>query len=66
MRMDDSRLLNQVFCSEVDSGKRKQGEQSKCYKDTLKNSLELVTTQLKDGSHWQATMQYGDKTSIKE
>ena len=39
MRMEDSRLPKQVFCSELASGKRKQGGQRKRYKDTLKNSL---------------------------
>ena len=39
MRMEDSRLPKQVFCSELAIGKRKQGGQRKRYKDCLKRSL---------------------------
>ena len=39
MRMEDSRLPKQVFCSELAVGKRKQGGQRKRYKDCLKRSL---------------------------
>ena len=39
MRMEDSHLPKQVFCSELAIGKRKQGGQQKRYKDYLKRSL---------------------------
>ena len=39
MRMQDSRLPKQLFCSELVRGTRKQGGQTKRYKDTLKQSL---------------------------
>ena len=41
MRMEDSPLPKQVFCSEMASGKRKQGGQRKRYKDCLKKSLRV-------------------------
>ena len=39
MRMENSRLSKQVFCSELAMGKRKQGGQRKRYKDCLKKIL---------------------------
>ena len=39
MRMEDSRLPKQIFCSELPRGTRRQGGQTKRYKDSLKNSL---------------------------
>jgi len=39
MRMEDSRLPKQLFCSEIARGTRKQGGQIKRYKDSLKQSM---------------------------
>ena len=39
MRMEDSRLPKQIFCSELAGGTRRQGGQTKRYKDGLKQSL---------------------------
>ncbi|XP_063594968.1 uncharacterized protein LOC134771946 [Penaeus indicus] len=39
MRMEDSHLPKQLFCSELSRGSRKQGGQIKRYKDSLKQSL---------------------------
>ena len=39
MRMEFSRLPKQIFCSELARGTRRQGGQTKRYKDSLKNSL---------------------------
>ena len=41
MRMEDSRLPKQIFCSELAGGTRRQGGQTKRYKDSLKNSARL-------------------------
>ena len=38
MRMEDNRLPRQIFCSELACGIRRQGGQTKRYKDFLKNS----------------------------
>ncbi|KAL8580199.1 hypothetical protein ACOMHN_049259 [Nucella lapillus] len=38
MRMEDSRLPKQIFCSELAQGTRRQGGQIKRYKNSLKNS----------------------------
>ena len=39
MRMEDSRLPKQLFCSELARGTRRQGGQIKRYKDSLKQSI---------------------------
>ena len=38
-RMPDKRLPKKVFYGELQEGKRSQGSEKKCYKDTLKASL---------------------------
>ena len=39
MRMEDSCLPKQIFCSELARSTQRQGGQTKHYKDSLKNSL---------------------------
>ena len=39
IRMEDNRLPKQLFCSELASGTRRQGGQTKRYKDSLKQAL---------------------------
>ena len=69
MRMEDSRLPKQLFCSELARGTRKQGGQIKRYKDSLKQSMracnipivgweELATNR----SAWRQSTRLGVKT----
>ena len=51
MRMEDSRLPKQIFCSELARGTRRQGGQTKRYKDSLKNSLCACDTPVKGWAH---------------
>ena len=65
--MPDERLPKKVFYSELQEGKRSQGDQKKRYKDTLKASLKDFDKPI--GS-WQQTLhrsdQSGDVSSTKE
>ena len=51
MRMEDSRLSKQIFCSELARGTRRQGGQTKRYKDSLKNSLRACDIPVKGWEH---------------
>ena len=51
MRMEDNRLPKQIFCSELACGTRRQGGQTKRYKDSLKNSLRACDTPVKGWEH---------------
>ena len=56
--MPDERLPKKVFYGELQEGKRSQGGQKKCYKDTLKASLKDFDTPI--GS-WEQTAQERSK-----
>ena len=69
MRMEDSRLPKQVFCSELAIGKCKQGGQRKRYKDCLKRSLRACNIPIpgweslaKDRVAWRQETQNGITT----
>ena len=51
MRMEDSRLPKQIFCSEPARGTRRQGGQTKRYKNSLKNSLRACDIPVKAWEH---------------
>ena len=52
MRMEGSRLPKQIFCSEVARGtRRRQGSQTKRYKDSLKNALRACDIPVKGWGH---------------
>ena len=51
MRMEDSRLPKQSFCSELAHGTRRQGGQTKRYKDSLKNSQRACDIPVKGWEH---------------
>ena len=55
MRVEDSRLPEQIFCSELAGGTRSGGEggggQTKRYKDSLKNSLRACDIPVKGWEH---------------
>ena len=63
MRMEDSRLPKQIFCSELARSTRRQGGQTKRYKDSLKNSLCACDIPVKGWEHlaalggWQPTVE---------
>ena len=63
MRMEDSCLPKQIFCSELARSTRRQGGQTKRYKDSLKNSLHNCDIPVKGWEHlaalggWQPTME---------
>ena len=48
MRMEDNRLPRQIFCCELACGTRRQGGQTKRYKDFLKNSRRACDIPVKD------------------
>ena len=50
-RMEDSRLSKQIFCSELARGTRRQGGQTKRYKDSLKNALRACDIPVKGWGH---------------
>ena len=65
MRMEDSHLPKQI-CSELARGTRRQGGQTKRYKDSLKNSLRACDIPVKgwkhlavDGSAWRLATHNG-------
>ena len=47
IRMEDTRLPKQLFCSELASGTRKPGGPAKRYKDTLRQSLRACNIPIK-------------------
>ena len=49
--MEDSRLPKQIFCSEPARGTRRQGGQTKRYKNSLKNSLRACDIPVKAWEH---------------
>ena len=51
MRMEDSRLPKQIFCSELAGSSRRQGRQTKRYKVSLKNSLRACDIPVKSWEH---------------
>ena len=51
LRMEDSRLPKQSFCSELAHGTRRQGGQTKRYKDSLKNSQRACDIPVKAWEH---------------
>ena len=51
LRMEDSRLPNQIFCSELAGSTRRQGGQTKRYKDSLKYSLRACDIPVKGWEH---------------
>ena len=66
MRMEDSPLPKQVFCSELAIGRRKQGGQRKSYKDCLKKTLRICNIHIpgweslaKDRAAWRQETQNG-------
>ena len=72
MRMEDSRLSEQIFCSELARGTRRQGGQTKRYKDSPKNSLGACDIPVKgwehlaaDRSAWGLATHNGAKPSRK-
>ena len=66
MRMEDSRLPKQIFYSELAHGTRRQGGQTKRYKDSPKNSVRACDIPVKgwehlavDGSAWRLATHNG-------
>ena len=51
MRMEDSRLPKQIFCSELARSTCRQGHQTKRYKDSLKNSRHACDIPVKGWEH---------------
>ena len=51
MRMKDNYLPKQIFCSELACGTHRQGGQTKCYKDSFKNSLGACDIPVKGWEH---------------
>ena len=66
IRMPDARLPKKVFYGELQEGKRSQGGQKKCYKDTLKASLKDLKYQWGPGNRLHRSDQSGEVSSTKE
>ena len=64
-RMLEERLPKKVLCGELQEGKRLQGGQKKCYKDTLKPRLRISTFQLSPGNRLLRIEQSGVASSTK-
>ena len=59
IRMPDEQLPKKVFYGELQEGKCSQGDQKKCYKDTLKASLKHFEIPM--GGSWEQTAQERSK-----
>ena len=64
--MPDMRLPKKVFYGELQEGKRSQGGQKKCYKDTLKALFKDFNIPTESWEHLHMIEQSGVASSTKE